>query len=265
MMELIKKAVSNNRKSKRKSSTSSTPNWTPSSTPRSSRTESDLTIPKHSKSFKTPDVETKFRKALKEKVDKKVRDSFFDGKANICSDLSKVFINVLEDEKTKASEEVRHKVQELVKSKTWDLFGKLKSFSQELLKQARPGCEARQKSENKKKHKKRPSSPEIPKNEIMKNRLKESIRVGIKDSLEIEKIELQGYIQNYIEKEFFRLKPIEKSDQVQQLPEQKKKTLSHVPQFDVSLSLKGFLTSENDEKSQKETFAQYKMLGLGNK
>ena len=245
---MLKKAVSNKRKLNRKPSL----NRTPSSTPRSMRSESKSTEFLSPRTVKKSEIGFEYRKSVKEKVDKRVREFFFDEKSNFCGNFSKVFVNVLEDEKNKACEEIRNRVQEMVKSKTWDLFGKLRAYGENILLQARP--REKKKRGRKVKTEEKIEAVEVPKNELMKIRLRASIKEEISKSLNFEKSELQGYVQSYIEKEFYRLgRPEKNSEQAKKTNEQnKKKVLSLVPQFDVGSSLKGFMFTENIQKKPEE-------------
>ena len=240
---MLKKAVSDKWKLKRKKSSS---NGTPNSTPRSLRSETKSMEFPSPKNSKKSEIDFKYRKSVKEKVDKRVRDYFFDDQRNVCGNFSKVFVNVLEDEKTKVAEEIRNRVQEMVKSKTWDLFGKLKAFCDHALLQARP------KNEKKMMVEEEFEVVEVPKNELMQIRLRASIKEEIKKSLNFEKSELEGFIQSYMEKEFYRLGQTEKIEQVKHAKEPKRKVLSLVPQFDVGSSLKGFMFNENIERKSEE-------------
>jgi hypothetical protein len=230
-MELLKKAISRKRKKENKEKNlkkGKINNPSLSCSPRSQA--SSASSPRYSRS--SNEITLNIRKIMKEKIDKRVRDRFFQTKDDF-SKLHQIFVNVLEDEKTRAADQVRKFVIDKTREKTWDFFGNLQKFNQKILKQARP-------------------SPEVFENDLkteekkhMKEKIEELVKNEINRNFELSLNELKAFAGSYIEKTFYRASQ-EKSQNFSFKPK-KRLSLTEVPSFDVKKTLKGFLSrSEKD-------------------
>lgn len=171
------------------------------------------------------------RKILKEKVDKRIRDQFF----KISDDYGRfheIFINVLEDEKTNASNEIRSHIISKTREKTWDFLGKLKEFNSKIIQEARP---------NKVELVDSPLSSKDPKD--MRGKIQDLVKDEINRNIPLEKEELTAFASSYIEKSFYRIlhEKIQEKKEIVRVKFKKRKNFNEVPAFDMKTNLKSFI------------------------
>lgn len=142
MIELLKGAISKNRKARSKSTPRSarvTPNATPTTTPRTDNNsnaprcnsfENRSVTPQSSiRTVNSPrSLSVNYRKTIRDKVDKKIKDRFINDSRFLFANTDAVFKDTLSEELSLKTDELKVGINDLIESKIKDISFKLKDY-----------------------------------------------------------------------------------------------------------------------------------------